>query len=162
MRFVDPLRVWFLARTPRERWLILLMLAIALVVLSWLLVARPLVAGLEAARTRHAAAVQRHGAILAQLAQLENAPRVSVEAASAPLALRIADSATRAGVRLGGSEPRGASSVVVSIAAGPPTTALAWLRQLEAQGISVRELTISPAGQGSVTISATLSERTAA
>lgn len=152
---------WFLSRTERERWLIILMLAIAIPLLLWLLVARPLMLGLEAAKARHVAAVEQHGAVLAQLAQLEGASTAAIPAGGAPLALRVTDSAAQAGIRLAANEPRGPDTVTIALAAAPPTASLRWLRQLEASGIAVRELTITPEGQGAVSVRATLGQGTA-
>lgn len=156
MSLAAPVTGWFLSRTPRERWLIALMLAIALPLLGWLLVGRPLMLSLEAAKARHVAAVQAHGAVLSQLAQLEASPVAAASETGAPLALRVTDAAARAGIRLTANEPRGANAVAITIAPGPPTASLRWLRQLEATGISVRELTITPDGQAGVTVRATL------
>ena len=160
MTLFAPIRTWFLARTSRERWLILLMLTIALPLLAWLLVARPLMLSMEAAKARHVLAVQNHGAVLAQLAQIEGAARPATSTGAAPLAIRVTDSAAQAGIRLAANEPRGPGAVAVAIAAAPPTDALRWLRQLEASGIAIRELTITPQGLGAVTVSATLGEGT--
>lgn len=158
MSLAAPVSGWFLLRTPRERWLIILMLAIALPLLAWLAVARPLLLSLDAAKARHVAAVQRHGQVLAQLAQLERSPPPAIASADGPLALRVTDSAAQAGIRLAANEPRGADSVTIALAAAPPTASLRWLRQLEASGIKVRDLTITPEGEGAVTVRATLGE----
>jgi general secretion pathway protein M len=157
MSRLAPVTGWFLSRTPRERWLIGLMLAIAIPLVAWVAVARPMLLSLEAAKARHVAAVRAHGAVLAQLAQLETSPPGAVPSAEsgAPLALRVTDAAARAGLRLTANEPRGPDAVSIAVS-GPPTASLRWLRQLEAGGLSVRELTITPEGPNAVIVRATL------
>jgi type II secretory pathway component PulM len=51
------LKALWLARTPRERWLLAIMFALAALVLIWFLLLRPLGDMLSAARERHGLAV---------------------------------------------------------------------------------------------------------
>lgn len=158
MRWGQDFWAWYLGRTARERLLLALMSLLLLGFLAWFAVARPLILGLDSARERHLAAVQRNGEVLAQVAQLRSAPAPTRTSGAAPLALRVTDAAARAGVQLSANEARGAGSVTITVAAAPPTSTLGWLRQLEASGIQIRELTITPQGQGQVAISATLAD----
>lgn len=154
------IRDWYLARSSRERWLIALMLGIAIPLLAYLLVYRPLVSSIEQAQQRHVVAVRNHGLVLARIAQLDAAQRPAVTASAggtAPLSLRVTEAAAQAGVALSANEPRGASSAVITLAPAPPTAALRWLRQLEGQGIIVRELAITPQTGGQIVATATLS-----
>lgn len=151
-----PARDWFMSRTPRERWLLSAMLAIALPLLAFLLVYRPLMVRLDEAKARHLAAVQRHGAVQAQLAMLEEAPRAVTRPTAGSLSIRITDAAAQAGVRLTANQPRGNDVAVIAVAPAPPTATLRWLRELEANGISIRELSVSPQGAGAAVVSATL------
>jgi hypothetical protein len=50
------------------------------------------------------------------------------------------------------------ASALITVAPSAPTAALRWLRQLEEQGIIVRELTITPQPGGQVVATATLSQ----
>ena len=161
MSRLAPLTGWYMGRTVRERWLIALMLAIAVPLLCYVGIYRPLTQAIERAEQRHDAAVQQHGLILARLAQLDQAQRPGVPAppaGSAPLSLRVTEAAALAGVSLSGNEPRGAGSALITLAPSAPTAALGWLRQLEEQGIIVRELTITPQPDGQVVTTATLSQ----
>jgi type II secretory pathway component PulM len=65
-------------------------------------------------------------------------------------------------VSLTANEPRGLTSAVITLAPAAPTAALRWLRQLETQGIIVRELAITPQPGGQVVVTATLSRAGAA
>jgi general secretion pathway protein M len=165
MSRLAPARDWFMARTARERWLLALMLAIALPLLAYAGVYRPLMAAIERAEQRHVAAVRNHGLVLARLSQLEQAQRPALGAApvsTAPVSLRITEAAALAGVSLTANEPRGLTSAVITLAPAAPTAALRWLRQLETQGIIVRELAITPQPGGQVVVTATLSRAGAA
>ena len=155
------LRDWYLGRTSRERWLIALMLAIAVPLLLWAAIYRPLALSLEAARERHEQAVRNHGLVLARIAQLESARRPALggaAASSSPLALRVTEAAAQAGVSLAANEPRGPSSAVITLAPAAPTAALRWLSQLERGGILVREFSITPQGNGTVAVAATVAQ----
>jgi general secretion pathway protein M len=161
MSRLAPLTAWYMARTLRERWLIALMLAIALPFLCYFAVYHPLTQAIARAEQRHVAAVQQHGLILARLAQLDQAQRSEVSAlpaGSAPLSLRVTEAAALAGVSLSANEPRGEGSALITLAPSAPTAALRWLRQLEDQRIIVRELTITPQPDGQVVVTATLSQ----
>lgn len=159
-RFV-PIRDWYAGRAVRERWLIAIMLAIALPLLAFVAIYQPLVNSIEQAQQRHVAAVRNHGLVLARLAQLDAAQRPALAAAggssTAPLSLRVTEAAAQAGVSLTANEPRGDASAVITLAPAAPTAALRWLRQLEGQGIIVRELAITPQAGGQVVATATLS-----
>jgi general secretion pathway protein M len=161
MSRLAPVTDWFMARSQRERWLIALMLAIAIPMLCFLLVYRPLTAAIERAEQRHVAAVSNHGLVLSRLAQLDRVQRPPAGAppqSRAPLSLRITEAAALAGVSLSANEPRGNASALITLAPAAPTAALRWLRQLEEQGIIVRELTITPQPDGQVVATATLSQ----
>ena len=155
-----PVTAWFMGRTPRERWLIALMLAIALPMLAYFAIYSPLMASIERAEQRHNAAVRNHGLVLARIAQLDQVrrPAVAVAAGAAPLSLRVTEAATLAGVSLTANEPRGTGSALITLAPSAPTAALRWLRQLEEQGVIVRELAITPQPGGQVVVTATLSQ----
>ena len=64
------LKALWLARTPRERWLLGVMLALAVLVLAWLLILRPLGDMLSAARQRHGEAVAALGEARSQAAAI--------------------------------------------------------------------------------------------
>ncbi|WP_300975004.1 type II secretion system protein GspM [Sphingomonas sp. LHG3406-1] len=156
---MSAVRDWWLGRTVRERWLVALMLAILLPLLAWLLVARPLIVALEQAQQRHVQAVRQHGLVLAQVTQLRSAPRIAAgSTAAAPIALRVTDAAARGGISLSANQPLGPSSTAITLAPASPTAALRWLRQLEPSGIVVRELGITPQGNGLVVVNATLTQ----
>lgn len=160
MRF-EAFTTWLSGRSIRERWLLALLLAIAVPLLVVLLIYQPTIERLEQAKQRHAAAVLQHGQVLAQLAQLKSVAVAGPTPSTAPLAIRVTDLAAQAGIRLSASEPRGTDRLSISLAPLSPTAGLRWLRQLESAGIRIQDLGISPQGQGLVTINAILAHGSA-
>jgi general secretion pathway protein M len=150
---------WFLGRTKREQRLILLMLAIALPVLAWLLIVRPLGAAYDAALDEHLAAVDRHGRVLALAEAAKSTPSRRLEADKADLQLVVTQAATQAGITLEGTRPSGANAVEVAVVGGRATALGRWLAQFEARGIAVQQMSMTPQPDGTVNMSARLARR---
>ena len=153
------MRAWFLGRTKREQGLIVLMLAIALPLLAWLLVVRPVGAAYDDARQDHLAAVDRHGRVLALAEAARSTPARPVEASKADLQLVVTEAASQAGITLQGATANGANSVDVTVAGGRATALGQWLAQFEARGITVEQMTMTPLPDGTVNMSARLARR---
>ena len=129
--------MWWAERSRRERRLILVMLALAVVVLGWLMVVRPLSDALDAAKTRHAAATVALGEARARAAQGAG-PRAMAPAL--PIDSLIGRTATEAGftgARIIGQGPMRAS---VAIDAARPQALFAWVLRLEQSGLVVERL----------------------
>lgn len=141
-------RHWFLARSRREQLLLTAMLALALPLLAWLLVYRPVDAALTSARARNVAAVHEHGRVVAQLAQLKQTAPATSTPATGDLALLVSVSAGRHGVVLASNSMQGPDAMAFVTQAGPVTAPLRWLQELEEQGVAVRELQLTPAPGG--------------
>ena len=152
-------RDWFIGRTKREQQLILLMLAIALPVLGWLLVVRPLSGAYDQALDDHLAAIDRHGRVLALAEAAKSTPARRVEANKADLQLIVAQAATQAGITLQGANASGANAVDVTVAGGRATALGQWLAQFEAQGIAIQQMSMIPQPDGTVNMSARLARR---
>ena len=91
------LALWWRERTPRERGLLAVMLALMIIVLGWLVVARPLIQALDDARVRHGEAVlavseARAEADLRRRAALRPSPAVTL-----PVDRLIGETAAAAG-----------------------------------------------------------------
>lgn len=152
---IASVRQWYGARAPRERLLILLMVALALPVLMWLLVIAPLDSAYESALDRHLEAVDRNGRIrsLAQTAETEPQAAAPV---SGDLALVVTDSAAQAGLTLDSNTPDGQNAVTVAISQAPPLAVTQWLSGFESRGLAVEDLRITPSGPGTVSVTARL------
>jgi general secretion pathway protein M len=153
-------RDWFVGRTTREQQLILLMLAIALPVLAWLLVVRPLSAVYDDALEDHLAAIDRHGRVMALAEAAKSTPARRVAANKADLQLVVTEAARQAGIVLQGAAPSGPNAVDVTIAGSRATALGQWLAQFEAQGIAIQQMTMTPLPDGTVNMSARLARRT--
>jgi general secretion pathway protein M len=153
------IRDWFVARSKREQRLIMLMLALALPLLAWLLVVRPLSAVYDDALEDHLAAVDRHGRVLALAEVAKSTPARPVEASKAELQLVVTEAARQAGITLQAATASGANTVDVTVAGGRATALGQWLAQFEARGITVRQMTMTPQPNGTVNMSARLARR---
>lgn len=149
-------RSWYGGRSARERLLIALMLAIALPLFAWLLVARPLALAYERALERHLEAVDRNGRVRALAQAARRQPPRPVMASSTDLGLVVAESAARAGLTLDSNSSAGAGAVIIAISSARPAVAMQWLAEFEAQGIRIEDLQMVPAGDGIVSLSARL------
>lgn len=154
------LRSWYLARTLREQRLLLLMAAVAIPLLIWLLIVRPVDAAYEDALQRHLEATDRNGRVRA-LARAAQAGRDSAASPALPaeLTLVTAESAAQAGLSLDANSAAGADSVSVSAAQASPAVALQWLRDLESRGLTVEEMRLVPGQPGTASLTARLARR---
>lgn len=151
---IGELRAWYVGRSRREQLMLLLMLAVALPVLAWLLVVRPLSAAYDRALTDHLEAVDRHGRVLALTS---GSPR-SVRGGEfgGDLQQLVTQTAGQVGIALGRVVPAGPNAIEVSGTGARAPSVTQWLQQLEARGATVEQLTMSPLPDGSINLSARL------
>lgn len=135
------LRALWLARTPRERWLLGIMLALVVLVLAWLLVLRPLGDMLSAAKQRHGEAIAALGEARAQAAAIAELERRRPPRLAAPVDRAVAASAAEAGFQLSSLQPQGPERVSLAIGAARPHALFGWIARMEAQGFIVERLT---------------------
>ncbi len=134
----DDLILWWRGRTIREQRLLTVMAALAALVLGWLLVVRPLGDALDAAKTRHGAAVVALGEARARAdlrQRSASAPPVAL-----PIDRLIGQSASEAGftgARITASGPARAS---VALDAARPQALFGWVAELERRGLVVERL----------------------
>ncbi|MEA3009966.1 MAG: ral secretion pathway protein [Sphingomonadales bacterium] len=134
-------RALWLARSRRERWLLGLMLALAALVLVWLLVLRPLSDMLSAARQRHGEAVAALAEARSQAAAIEALEKNKPAPFAGPIDSAVAAAASAAGFQLSGLQPEGEGGVSLAIGAARPQALFGWIAALEAQGYIVQSLT---------------------
>lgn len=150
-------REWYGGRTRREQLLLLAMVAIAVPVLVWLLIVMPVTSAYREALQDQLEAVDRHGRVLAlaDAAKAKPAKGPSPDAGT-DMQLLLTEAAGQAGIALQQATPDGPDAASVA-AAGVRAPAVAqWLRELDARGITVSELRMTPQGDGSVSLSARL------
>jgi general secretion pathway protein M len=129
--------LWWAERSGRERRLILVMLALAVIVLGWLMVLRPLSDALDAAKTRHAAATLALGEARARLGQGAGPRAVAATLPADSLIGRTASEAGFTNARIASQGPMRAS---VAVDAARPQALFAWVLRLEQSGLIVERL----------------------
>jgi len=148
---------WWAGLTQRERWLVGIAAVLALAVLLWAL-ARPAYAAFVDLETAHRAAVEREGRVAAKVRLLSRRPAPSVAAAvdAASIDQYLAQSAGEIGLTLDRNEARGARQATIAIATAKAPVLIDWLAALEAQGFVIDQLSITPAADGTVGMTADL------
>jgi general secretion pathway protein M len=139
----DRFRALWLARTPRERWLLGVMLAMLAMVLAWLLILRPLGDMLSAARERHGEAVAALAEAREQAAAIARLEGIKPARIEGPIDSAVAAAASEAGFRLSQLQPQGQRRVTLAIAAARPPALFGWIAQMEARGYVVETLSAS-------------------
>jgi general secretion pathway protein M len=134
-------QTWWHTRTLREQRLLLALAGLLFVVLSWLLVIRPLNDALAAARERHGAAVLAR-AEAKERAALGAAPadRTTVDLRGGTLETLLSGSASEAGIPVARVTREGGAQATAVVDAVRPQALFAWVRAMEGRGLIVERL----------------------
>lgn len=153
----ERLQNWWIALSTRERWLVGVAGVLALGVILWGL-GRPAIAAFIDLESQHRAAIEREGRVSSKVQLLAQRPAKSVTAAVDAVAIDqyLAQSAGEIGLTLDRNEARGAGQATIAIATARATVLTDWLASLEGQGFVVDQLTITPAADGTVGLTAEL------
>lgn len=153
----ERLKNWWLGLSKRERWLVGVAGALALGVILWGL-GRPAYAAIVDLETQHSAAIEREGRVAAKVQLLAQRPTTSVTTAvdAAAIDQYLAQSASEIGLTLDRNEARGAGQATIAIATARAPILTDWLASLEGQGFVIDQLTITPAADGTVGLTAEL------
>ena len=145
-------------RSPREQWMLGVMVAMLAVVILWVGVLWPLQAGQRSARDALAQATDRNADIRTKVKLLKSLPRnAATSAAVAPVDQLIGQAAGEAGLTLERAQAQGANRVEIAMASVRPVALFSWLAALEAQGVRVDTISARPsATQGSLSVQAVL------
>ncbi|HYD13645.1 MAG TPA: type II secretion system protein GspM [Allosphingosinicella sp.] len=127
---------WWMERSRREQRLIQIAAFLAVLVLGWLLVVRPLLDSLDAARARHAAAVVALGEARSR-ALPGNAPGAP---AAGPVDALVARTANEAGFTNARITSQGAERASVAVEAARPQVLFGWVARLEQSGLRIERL----------------------
>lgn len=154
---MDAVKSWWSGLSTRERWLVGVAGVLALALLGWAL-GRPAIAAFFDLETRHRAAIEREGRVAAKVALLAQRPAKSVAAAVDAIRIDqyLAQSAGEIGLTLDRNEARGDRQATVAIATAKAPVLTDWLAGLEGRGFVVDQLTITPAADGTVGMTAEL------
>ena len=129
--------LWWAERSQRERTLLLVMFGLLALVLAWLLIIRPLGDALDAARTRHDAAVLALAEARARTGAATPARR---PAPTLPAESLLASTANEAGFANARVTAAGSARAAVVIESARPQALFAWVARLESQGLNVDTL----------------------
>lgn len=153
----ERLQNWWAGLSLREKWLVGIAGALALGVLIWGF-GRPAAAAFVDLENQHRAAVEREGRVAAKVQLLAQRPAKSVAAALDAVAIDqyLAQSAGEIGLTLDRNEARGTGQATIAIATAKAPVLTDWLASLEGQGFIVDQLTITPAADGTVGLTAEL------
>ena len=130
---------------------------LALGVILWGL-GRPAYAAVVDLESRHRAAIEREGRVAAKVQLLAQRPAKSVATTleAAAIDQYLAQSASEIGLTLDRNEARGAGQATIAIATARAPVLTDWLASLEGQGFVIDQLTITPAADGTVGLTAEL------
>lgn len=138
----DSFKSWWRTRTVREQRLLLAMFGLALVVIVWLLIVRPLGDALSEAKERHGTAAQAVAEARAQASLISGLERAAPAAAAAgPIDAIVTRAATEAGFPITRLERDGAGRATMVSNSVRPQAFFAWIDQMEAsRGVLVERL----------------------
>ncbi len=142
------LRAWFTARSLRERRLLLVAAALAMVTLVWGGIVIPVRDWLSSERERHANAVDRLGTTIARVDLLRSVGRRP--ALAGDLLALVRAEADAAGFALATVDAEGSDRVRATIQSARPGALAGWLARLEARGLLVDSATLTDHGDHTV------------
>ena len=142
------LRAWFAARSLRERSLLLVAAALAMVTVIWGGIVVPVRDTLSSARARHADAVDRLGTTIARVDLLRRVGRRP--ALAGDLVTLVRGEADQAGFALATIDAAGADRVRATVQSARPGALAGWLARLEARGVLVDSATLTDHGDRTV------------
>ena len=141
-------RTWFDGRSRREKWMILVMLALFGVTIAWGII-RPIDEALSSARRANADAAVRLAQTRAQVDAVKALRRARPEAPTTPLDTLVRESASAAGFALDSVAADG-GKLRVHLNSARGGALLAWLGGLEDQGVIVDQLNVTDGGNHNV------------
>lgn len=148
-------RQWYSGLSPREQRLIAAMLLVALPVLAWLLLVRPISNAYDTALTRHLESVDRRGRIAALVDLAKSQPKVT-PAAGGDLVLQLSDQSRQAGLTVDVQPGAAAGTARLSATSASASAMAAWLTRLETAGYTLEQLRFTPKGDGTVAVEASV------
>lgn len=153
---INRFQAWWKTRTVREQRLLLAVTALALIVLAWLAVVRPLGMALDNAKVRHDRAVIALAEVDRQLAAIDSARAAVRDRPDGPVMDIVQAEAVRVGFSVTRTEALGTDGVRVIIGAVRPQTFFAWVGDLETRfGLDIEALTARPNADETLSVDVT-------
>lgn len=153
---IDNLKTWYFALSNRERVLVSVAGALTVVVVLIFGILLPAMSALEQAESGLDEAVQRRGRIEATVAAASLQKPSAVPPAQAGIDLVVTQGAAEKGFDLLKPANSAPGQVDFRIEQARAPALLAWLSELESQGIFIYSITMRSATNGSVTVEAQL------
>ncbi|MGV3513242.1 MAG: type II secretion system protein GspM [Novosphingobium sp.] len=147
---------WYIGLTQRERAMVRVAGALGALVLLVYGLVLPVGTALDEAALRHRETTERAGRIVAGLDALKRAPAARASILAGPVDQVAGASAQEAGFVVQSNQRRGVDMAVLVIPTARPSAVLAWLDGLGGQGLAVEQVTLTPAPDGTVSVSVTL------
>lgn len=157
---IDRLSHWWATHSDRERWLVGVASALAVLILTWLLIIHPIDNMREASKARYDAAVMTLGRVEARLSEMgavATRPRVTSSGAIHDLVRTEAD---RVGFTNIQTEAIGSEGVRVIITAVRAQAFFTWAADLETRlGLDVAALSARPNADETLSVEVTFNRR---
>ena len=153
---IEAVRNWYRTKTVREQRLLLFAAGLLIIVISWLLIVRPMSLALDRTKERHDRAIMERaqvGTLIDDIAAAQQQRR-----SRTPGRIRdILDSETaRAGFDAAQIETIGTDGVRIIIAAVRPQSFFAWVSDLEQRlGVDIEALTARPNADETLAVNVT-------
>jgi general secretion pathway protein M len=141
---MNGMAIWWRARTRREQRLLAAMGGMAVLVLAWLLVWRPIVDAVADAKSRHSAAAVALAEARSRASEIETLQKAAIPASGLPPATVVGRSAAAAGFAVASLDEVGGGAVRVTMAAVRPQAFFAWVAEMERKGLIVAGLSARP------------------
>ena len=151
-------RNWFVALSRREQVLVGIAVVLALGVIAFFGVYRPLYGLATDAKRSFYEATMQAGRIEAKAQALSMPANRRPAAEIAALNLLLASEAAERGFTLDSNSPQGASRAEIAIGSARSTALLSWLADLERRGVVPETLVIRRMDNGTVSVSARLAK----
>lgn len=130
-------KIWWLERSPRERWLIGVMIALTAMLILWLGLVRPLDRAVTRAATRYGEAVTEIAGIAAKSAALKIARAKPPIPRDSDIIALVRGSAEAAGFTLTRADPGDGNRIMIAIVSAKSPALFAWIAALERSGFFV-------------------------
>jgi general secretion pathway protein M len=155
----ERLRQIWAERSPRERQLLVVMVALFAVVVLVFGILRPIASAKAAAQDRLDRVTIESGQIAAAVETLRDAKKGAPPPLTGTLVLAVSQSATTAGFTLATLDPQGDDRVGISLPSAKSPALFAWLRALAQQGVFVERMTMRTNADATLAVEGTLRQR---
>ncbi|WP_430417555.1 type II secretion system protein GspM [Parasphingorhabdus sp.] len=153
---IESLTTWFLALSRREKILIGILAILLGGTVAVYGIYRPMAGAIDRAEERYTQSVERQARIESKVAALKKPDADAPRSRNGAIDLFVSQTAGETGIAVGKIELQGDDRVNLVVDSAKPTALFGWLARIEADGVGIETLTVSPAGNGTVSANLTL------